>query len=77
MLLWPGKNKMNRFVQLRMATMKMNTPKKSKVESLNHIINPNVRDYGNDPFVVEKANESKRVLEKYGFPKELQGRIKK
>jgi hypothetical protein len=30
-----------------------------------------VKDYGNDPFFVKKAAESKAFLEKYGFPKEL------
>ncbi len=30
-----------------------------------------VRDYGNDPFFVKKANKSKDFLEKHGFPKEL------
>lgn len=30
-----------------------------------------VRDYGNDPYFVRKANNSKAFLEKHGFPKEL------
>ena len=30
-----------------------------------------VRDYGNDPYFVKKANKSKAFLEKHGFPKEL------
>ena len=30
-----------------------------------------VKDYGNDPFFVKKAEESKTFLEKNGFPKEL------
>ena len=30
-----------------------------------------VMDYGNDPFFVKKAAESKTFLEKHGFPKEL------
>jgi hypothetical protein len=30
-----------------------------------------VKDYGNDPFFVKKAKESKAFLEKHGFPKEL------
>lgn len=30
-----------------------------------------VRDYGNDPYFVKKANKSKAFLEKNGFPKEL------
>lgn len=30
-----------------------------------------VRDYGNDPYFVKKANKSKVFLEKNGFPQEL------
>jgi hypothetical protein len=30
-----------------------------------------VKDYGNDPFFVKKAEESKEFLEKHGFPKDL------
>lgn len=30
-----------------------------------------VKDYGNDPFFVKKAEESKAFLEKHGFPREL------
>ena len=30
-----------------------------------------VKDYGNDPFFVKKAAESKAFLEKHGFPKEI------
>jgi hypothetical protein len=28
-----------------------------------------VRDHSNDPFVVKKVESSKKVIEKYGFPK--------
>lgn len=34
-------------------------------------VNSQVKNYGNDPFVVKKVKESKTFLEKYGFPKEL------
>jgi hypothetical protein len=37
-------------------------------------ISDNVKDYGNDPFFVKKAKESKVFLEKNGFPKELFGK---
>jgi len=30
-----------------------------------------VKDYGNDPYFVKKAKESKIFLEKHGFPKGL------
>ena len=31
----------------------------------------NVKDYSKDPFVVNKIESSKKIVEKYGFPKEL------
>jgi hypothetical protein len=37
----------------------------------NAIISDKVRDYGNDPFIIKKAKQSKEFLEKHGFPKEL------
>lgn len=30
-----------------------------------------VKDYGNDPFFIKKAEQSKAFLEKHGFPEEL------
>ena len=35
------------------------------------LVSNKVKDYGNDPFFVKKAKESKTFLEKHGFPKEL------
>jgi hypothetical protein len=35
------------------------------------VISNKVKDYGNDPFFVKKAKQSKEFLEKHGFPKEL------
>lgn len=30
-----------------------------------------VKSYGNDPYFIKKAKESKEFLDKHGFPKEL------
>lgn len=38
------------------------------------VVNPNIRDYGNDPFFVKKADDSKSFLEKHGFPKAFRKR---
>lgn len=35
------------------------------------IVSKKVRDYGNEPFFVKKADASKVSLDKYGFPAEL------
>jgi hypothetical protein len=37
----------------------------------NAIISNDVKDYGNDPFFIKKANDSQKFLEKHGFPEEL------
>lgn len=44
--------------------------KKTLSNKTNH-----VRDYGNDPYFVKKANKSKAFLEKNSFPKELLNKI--
>lgn len=54
-----------------MATNKHIAKGKSRV-----IVNPKVRDYGNEPFFVKKANDSKSFLERHGFPKALKKRSK-
>ncbi len=33
--------------------------------------NSDVKDYGNQPFFVNKAKKSKAFLDEHGFPKEL------
>lgn len=35
------------------------------------IVSNKVKNYGNDPFFLKKAKDSKRFLEKHGFPQEL------
>ena len=31
-------------------------------------VSQDVKDYGNDPFFIKKANQSQKFLEKHGFP---------
>lgn len=31
-------------------------------------VSKEVKDYGNDPFFIKKANTSQKFLEKHGFP---------
>ena len=50
---------------------KVNTKKKTDPSSSNDNKMP---DYGNDPFVVKKTNDSKKFLDKHGFPKEILSR---
>jgi hypothetical protein len=36
------------------------------------VVNSAVRDYGNEPFFVKRANDSKLFLEKHGLPQAFQ-----
>jgi hypothetical protein len=38
------------------------------------VVNSSVRDYGNEPFFVKKANDSKQFLEKHGLPRAFRKR---
>jgi len=44
----------------------INKASKSKLQ-----VDNNVKDYGNQPFFINKANQSKAFLDKHGFPKDL------
>ncbi len=46
-------------------------PKKISPEKPKSKVSNKVKDYGNDPYFIKKAKESKEFLEKHGFPKEL------
>lgn len=48
-----------------------NNQKKSMRTKSGAKVSSQVKNYGNDPFVIKKMKESKAFLEKYGFPKEL------
>lgn len=54
-----------------------NENKQQKKGSSKAVVNSCVRDYGNEPFFVKKANDSKWFLEKHGFPKAFQRRSSK
>jgi hypothetical protein len=50
----------------------MNYNERKKQKKLgNTTISDKIKDYGNEPFFIKKAKESKEFLEKHGFPKEL------
>ena len=53
-------------MNMNVAAEKSSLEKPSKVK-----ISNKVKNYGNDPYFIKKANESKAFLEKHGFPKEL------
>jgi hypothetical protein len=43
----------------------------NKKMSKSVVVSDKVKDYGNDPFFVKKAKDSKVFLEKHGFPKQM------
>ena len=50
--------------------------KNSNIKKINEVkgkltIVTNMRDISNDPLVIKKAESAKKLIEKYGFPKEL------
>jgi hypothetical protein len=52
------------------AKSKNKGPKRTK-KTEKSVVSKKVRDYGNEPFFIKKANESQTFLEKHGFPQEL------
>jgi hypothetical protein len=55
---------------------KNKTDKTEKRTPYGGIISSDVKDYGNHPYFVKKAEASKKVMEKYPLPKEIMDRIK-
>ena len=60
------------MMQLKTYQMLSDTKKNQvKKKAAKPKVSGKVKDYGNDPFFVKKAAESKAFLEKHGFPKDL------
>jgi hypothetical protein len=57
-----------------MRSQMANENKQEQKQNSKAVVNSAVRDYGNEPFFVKKANDSKKNLEKHGFPKAFQKR---
>jgi hypothetical protein len=72
--LWLGENKILKFVLIREEEKMANENKNQRKGHTHAKVNSDVKDYGNEPFFVKKANDSKQFLEKHGFPKALQKR---
>jgi hypothetical protein len=50
---------------------------KRKQDKSNVPVDPNMRDYSNEPFFVKKAEKAADTIKKYGLPKEIEKRVKK
>ena len=50
---------------------KKNTNKKLSEAKGKMTICTTIKDYSNDPYVIKKVESMKKLIEKYGFPKEL------
>jgi len=42
--------------------------KKQATKKIFGVVDPNMKDFGNDPFFLKKAEEAKEFLRKYGVP---------
>jgi hypothetical protein len=49
---------------------KNNERKVNEVKGKQTIVK-NLKDYSNDPFIIRKVESSKKLIAKYGLPKEL------
>ncbi|TCS85815.1 hypothetical protein EDD80_11013 [Anseongella ginsenosidimutans] len=56
---------------MRIGTKMVSAGNKSNIGKTEPNQNKKVKDYGNDPYFVKKAADSKIFLEKHGFPEEL------
>ena len=43
---------------------------RNKIEFKKGIIDPSMKDHGNHPFFVKSNERAKKIIEKYGLPKE-------
>lgn len=70
-IIWhlPLKEKRCNFILYMFDKKKNNKTTKSAVNKAT--LFTNAKDYSKDPFVVKKVEASKKIVEKYGFPKEL------
>lgn len=57
--------------KVKMITKTKNKGLSTSKKAGKSIVSKKVKDYGNDPFFVKKAKDSKTFLEKHGFPEEL------
>lgn len=58
-------------MRVNMHFMAAENKKKENKNTSATIVSDKVKDYGNDPYFVKKADESKAFLEKHGFPEQL------
>ncbi len=58
-------------IELKNMLLKESKNKKKKIIKIETgvVINPSMKDYGNDPFFVKKADKAKETIDKYGLPK--------
>jgi hypothetical protein len=50
---------------------------KQKQNKSGVIADPNMRDYSNEPFFIEKAEKAAETIKKFGLPKEIDKKAKK
>jgi len=58
-------------IMLKDQTMNKRKKKNESLKTFTVDVNKKMKTHGNDPFFVEGAETSKRIIEKYGFPKKI------
>ena len=54
-----------------LAKSKKPSKKITRTGKTDAIVKKSVKNYGDDPFFVKKADKAKEMIDKYGFPKDL------
>jgi hypothetical protein len=50
---------------------KVSRAKKTSSKEMSVAIDTSMRDYSNEPFFIKKADSAKKLIDKYGLPKQL------
>jgi hypothetical protein len=50
---------------------KVSRVKKISSKEMGVVIDTSMRDYSNEPFFIKKADSAKKLIDKYGLPKQL------
>jgi hypothetical protein len=61
---------LNKFMPL-IKKKAIKTKKSTSLGSSKAIVSTSVKDYSNEPFFIKKADSAKKLIDKYGLPKQL------
>jgi hypothetical protein len=56
------------YLKTKERMINVKNKKEKNLHEKKGVVSKSVRDYGNDPFFIKKADDSQKFLEKNGFP---------